>query len=166
MTSRLKGSCLSDRPSNQVRAKLVCFKSRTTLSPDQWLLSHQDPVLGLYLSLSTANRWPHWWGGLSPLQRCSRRILQLQPTEQWQWRNTPHSPSLQRWSFAIRCFNIISRTLFEWGFLLFCRKQLAYSKTPVDWAKGSFAGIDLNCSKYCYVSLTIQFKISNLFAHS
>ena len=34
-TSRLIGSGLSDRPSDQVRAKVVCYKPLTTLSPDQ-----------------------------------------------------------------------------------------------------------------------------------
>ena len=35
---------------------------------------------GVTHSSPTANRWPHWGGGLTTLQRCSRRILQPQPT--------------------------------------------------------------------------------------
>ena len=31
--------------------------------------------------------------------------------EWWQWRSTPHFPNLQDWSFAIRWFNVKSRTL-------------------------------------------------------
>ena len=56
----------------------MCCKPLTTLSPDQWLLNHQGSVLAPYGSPPTANRWPHWWG-FTPLQRCSRRILQPQP---------------------------------------------------------------------------------------
>ena len=67
MTCRLIGSELTDRPSDQVRAKVVCCKTLTTLSPDQWLLNHQDPVVAPYGSPPTANRWPHW--GRVPLCR-------------------------------------------------------------------------------------------------
>ena len=38
-----------------------------------------QPVLAPYRSPPTANRRLHW-GGITPLQRCSWRILQLQPT--------------------------------------------------------------------------------------
>ena len=58
----------SDRPSDQVRAKVVFCKPLTTLSPDQWLLNHQGSVLASYGSPPTANRWPHW-GGVLPLCR-------------------------------------------------------------------------------------------------
>ena len=57
----------------------MCCKPLTTLSPDQWLLNHQGSVLAPYGSPPTANRWPHWERD-TPLQRCSRRILQPQPT--------------------------------------------------------------------------------------
>ena len=37
--------------------------------------------------------------------------------EQWQWRDTPHSPKLQYyWSFTIILFSVISRSLIGWGF--------------------------------------------------
>ena len=65
---------LSDRPSDQVGAKVICCKPLTTLSPDQWQLNHQGSVLGPYGLPPTANRWPHC-GGLT-----SRRFLQPQPT--------------------------------------------------------------------------------------
>ena len=45
---------------------MVCCKTLTTLSPDQWLLNLQDPVLAPYGSPSTANRWPHRGGGSYP----------------------------------------------------------------------------------------------------
>ena len=48
------------------------------------LLRTQDPVLKYYESSSIANWWPQFvWsggGGLTPLPRCGRRILQPQPT--------------------------------------------------------------------------------------
>ena len=56
----------SDRPSDQVRAKVVCCKPLTTLLPDQWLLNHQDPVLMPYKSPPMANRQPYWGVSLQP----------------------------------------------------------------------------------------------------
>ena len=38
----------SDSLSDQVRAKVVCYKPLTTLLPDQWLLNHQNPILSPY----------------------------------------------------------------------------------------------------------------------
>ena len=60
----------SDHLSDQVRAKVMCCKPLTTLSPDQWLLNHQSSVLAPYRSPPTANRSPHW-GGVLPLCRCA-----------------------------------------------------------------------------------------------
>ena len=45
-------------PSDQVRDKVECCKSLTSLLPDQWLLNHQGSVLTPYGSPPTANRWP------------------------------------------------------------------------------------------------------------
>ena len=67
-TSRLIGLGLSNCLSDQIRAKVVCCKSLTTLSPDQWLLNHQDSILVPYRSPPMSNRWPHWEGVL-PLGR-------------------------------------------------------------------------------------------------
>ena len=72
MTSQLSRSGLSNCPWDQVRAKVVCCKSLTTLSPDQWLLNHQYFVFAPDRLPPTAN----WEGDFIPLQRCSRCILQ------------------------------------------------------------------------------------------
>ena len=71
------------RPPSKPRAKVVCCKSLTTLSPDQCLLNHQESILAPYESSPMANKWSYW-GSLTPLQRCSRHILQPQPTG-WQF---------------------------------------------------------------------------------
>ena len=60
MNSQLIGSGLSNCPSDQVRAKVVCCKSLTTLSLDQWLINHQGSVLAPTGSSPMANRWPNW----------------------------------------------------------------------------------------------------------
>ena len=52
--------------------------------------------------------------------------------EQWQWRCTPQSPNLQVWSFAIRWFNVISRTLVGVGSYLSAETQSVYSTAPTD----------------------------------
>ena len=57
-----------DQPSYQVRAKVVCCKSLTTLLLDQWLLNHQDSLLAPYALPPTANRWLRW-SGVLPLCR-------------------------------------------------------------------------------------------------
>ena len=62
MTSWLIGSSLSDCPSEQVRAIVVCCKP-WPLSPDQWLLNDQDPTLALYGSSPMATGGPIWGGG-------------------------------------------------------------------------------------------------------
>ena len=54
----------SNRPSDQVRVKVVCSNPLTTLLPDQQLLNHLGSVLAPYGSPPTANRWPHWEGVL------------------------------------------------------------------------------------------------------
>ena len=41
--------------------------------------------------------------------------------EQWQWRQTPHSPNLQSWGLVIRLFNVISRTLLVGCLILWQR---------------------------------------------
>ena len=43
--------------------------------------------------------------------------------EQWQWRSTPHSPKLQDWTFTIRLFSVISRTLVAEIQLMYTRAQ-------------------------------------------
>ena len=53
----------SNRPSDQVRAKVMYCKPLTTLSLDQWMLNHQGFILGPYRSPPTANRWLHCGGG-------------------------------------------------------------------------------------------------------
>ena len=58
----------SNHPSDQVRAKVMCCKPLTILSPDQWLLNHQSSILAPYGMAPMANRWPNWWGVL-PLCR-------------------------------------------------------------------------------------------------
>ena len=80
MTSRFIGSGLYDRSSDQVRGKVVCCKPLTTPLLDKWLLNYRDPLLVPYRLPPTANRWPHCGGGITPVQRCIQRILQLQPT--------------------------------------------------------------------------------------
>ena len=59
----------ANRPSDQVRAKVVCYKSLTSLSPDQWLLNHQGSVLAPYGAPPTANWWLHGGGVVLPLCR-------------------------------------------------------------------------------------------------
>ena len=55
-----------------------------------------------------------------------------QTSEQWQWRDTPHTPNLQSWSLAIRWFNVISRTLIwsGWSYLS-AEMQLVYSTSKL-----------------------------------
>ena len=62
-TSWLIGSGLSNCPSDQVRAKVMCCKPLTTLLPDQWLLNHQYSILEPYELPPMANRWMAALGG-------------------------------------------------------------------------------------------------------
>ena len=139
MSTWLIGSGQSDHPSDQIRAKVVCCKTLTTLWPDQWLLNHQDPILAPYGSPSTANRWAPWWGCLTSLQRYSRQIQQPQLTgrsgpewtwEQWQWRGTLHY-----WNLTVRLFSVISRKLIGEGFLLLCRDAVSVFYSPSQLGK-------------------------------
>ena len=50
---------LSDHLSDQVRAKVMCCKSLTTVLPAQWLLNHQGSILAPYGLPHAANRWSH-----------------------------------------------------------------------------------------------------------
>ena len=46
--------------------------------------------------------------------------------DRWQWRGTSHSLNLQHyWSFTIRLFSVISRTLIGWEELPLCREAVS-----------------------------------------
>ena len=98
MTSQLIRWGLSDRLWD--KGPKWCVASHWPLSPDQWLLNHQDPVLAPYRLPSTANRWP--------LQKCSWHILWPQPTGQsiFEWNlvglNSEFSFSQTGWNTKIK----------------------------------------------------------------
>ena len=52
-------------------------------------------------------------------------------------KSTPYSPKLQHyWSFTMRLFSAISRTLISGGVLI-SRDAVSVFYTPVDWARKS-----------------------------
>ena len=88
-TSWLIGLGLSDCPSEQVRAKMVCCKSLTTLLLDQWMFNNQDSILAPYGSPARANRWLQG-GGSAEMQlaystaQVDRAVCKLATLALWQ----------------------------------------------------------------------------------
>ena len=82
MTSRLSGSGLSDCPSSPVRAKVECCESHDLFSCQ---VTDCSATRIPSSSLMGRHPWPTGslvGGGVTPLQRCNRRILQPQLTGQ------------------------------------------------------------------------------------
>ena len=53
--------------------------------------------------------------------------------EQWQWRDTLHSPKIQDyWSLTIRLFDVISKKLVDWDSYLSAETHSMYSTAPAD----------------------------------
>ena len=108
-TSWLIGPGLSDCLSDQVRAKVVCCKSLTTLLLDQWLLNHQGSVLAHYGLPPTGSLIG---GGLTPLKWCSWRFLQSQSTGWALAGNLPYSKDVVKDKCEVICVRPFRLKLF------------------------------------------------------
>ena len=99
----------------------------------------------------------HWLGVLTPLQRCSRCILQLQPTVQEISRSVISILNELELICLPSSIAIVSTQSngFDYCYLLLIILfNINHVCTQGIWYK------------YCYVSLTIQLNISHLFTHS